>query len=128
MIDKEEEDKGIAANSRICVLCNHVYSTSSDLFAHHQKSHSKKELSKALIHLQHLLTQVKLLKPIKNRRHDKKLGIDQCDQDSNFHFLYNCMEVNDVKVLLETSQFNTNDNPNVKNLDKHDDSIEVQTT
>ena len=126
MFEKDEATT-TTANPRICVLCNKLYSTSSELVMHHHTSHSKKELSKALMHLQYLLIQLKLLKPISEEsgRNDRK-GVEMGHyQDSGQHFLYNCMEVNDVKVLLEKSEFNL-DKTNVKSWDKCEDNTEVK--
>ena len=82
----------------ICVVCNKEFSVSSELSIHQQKSHSKKDLSSALIQLQNLLIQSKFI--INLLKHGERTKEERECDDENQHFLHNCMNVNDLEVLL----------------------------
>ena len=108
----------------ICVVCNKEFSVSSELGIHQQKSHSKKDLSRALIQLQNLLIQSKFI--INLLKHGEGTKDEREYDDKDQHFLHNCMNVNDLEVLLNkefplTSKSTKKNHSEIKNEEMYDD-------
>ena len=109
----------------ICIICNKRFWVSSALSIHQQKSHSKEDLSKALIQLQNLLIQSKFI--INSLKHVKETKDERQSDEEDQHFLHNCMHVNDLEALLNKefilpSKSKKKNNSVVKDEEIYDDT------
>ena len=87
----------------ICVVCNVIFSSSSELIPH-QTLHSKHEISQALVHIQILLTQCTA--KIKKLQNSEELSDGNTTKGAQTkkkqHFLFNVMSIRDIDILFET--------------------------
>ena len=111
----EDEFMKRLQNDLVCVICNKQFSSSPELDIHQHKLHSKRDLSSALIQLQMFLIQAEnIIKSFRSRQ-EKQQG-NNCN-NKNQHFLYNCMKVSHLDVLLNKSSeltHNSNDRNPIK--------------